>query len=532
MVLIVMISITPAVDYYVSNRNWSIIFIFTTSIGLLFHQTLISFYLFGSDIHIEYYFANLSNQRSIWLPKHPPDILNSLLSLGVYPTTISRLTQLDLVWILKGLYPFYLAFIPLVLFLLWEDLFGYRARWGAYLLVLNPTYFTTVPNAFRQGLAEIILASLFLITFQNGAATRTKKLIIFFLIAIVTFHYGVSYYLLLAIFPVLLVSTLVVQFRTYLPEENIWPHLPRWGVPIILFYPVVLALWYIYTSQGTIFTLLVTATARILTNIGKVFSPDSSRGTQFVTEGFTDGPIHLLTKYLNFASIGIVLIGLIIVLYQVIRSSQGSSPDSKFEFNNIPGDYLLLGLVTYTFSIATVILPFVALGVGRIYHLSMFILAPFYSAAISIGDKSRQIGIVLICLLLLLNLGIIFEFTPEPSESKALNSDTVHQTTFTDSEYRASKWIKSYTENPTIYADRHGLWKLSERFYGDVHTVKNSIKKGSLMFLTTNNLDTGKFILLYYEPQRFERVNIANFSFISTSCTIYSSGGAVIKRTC
>ncbi len=98
--------------------------IFSIGIALLFHRSLISPYLVGWDIHIEYYVAKLTEANAYWDPKLAYSVGNSLLSLTILPLTYSRFLAVELTWVFKVVYPLLFSVLPLGLYRLfrqWHD---------------------------------------------------------------------------------------------------------------------------------------------------------------------------------------------------------------------------------------------------------------------------------------------------------------------------------------------------------------------------------------------------------------------------
>ncbi len=77
--------------------------IFIIAISLLYHNSLISIYLNGWDIHMEYYLSNLVVTNSYWNPNIPTQY-NAMLSLVMYDNIMSIITALDVTMFLIIIY--------------------------------------------------------------------------------------------------------------------------------------------------------------------------------------------------------------------------------------------------------------------------------------------------------------------------------------------------------------------------------------------------------------------------------------------
>jgi uncharacterized membrane protein len=92
------------------------IFIFLISLSLLYHTSLISGYLWGTDIHLEFYISNLvKNFGYCNFSTH--DNLYSVLSVTILAPIYSSFLNIDIKWLFKAIYPLVFSFVPLRLFL-------------------------------------------------------------------------------------------------------------------------------------------------------------------------------------------------------------------------------------------------------------------------------------------------------------------------------------------------------------------------------------------------------------------------------
>src|SRR4030043_479177 len=85
------------------------------ALSLFYQTTLISSYLVGSDIHLEYYFAKMVTQNGYW-DASIPSTINSCLSIVMLVPVYSLLLNMDIVWLFKILYPLFFCLTPLALY--------------------------------------------------------------------------------------------------------------------------------------------------------------------------------------------------------------------------------------------------------------------------------------------------------------------------------------------------------------------------------------------------------------------------------
>src|SRR5665647_3508516 len=89
--------------------------IFILSISLLFHKSLISPNLWGTDIHLEYYWSNFTLNNGFWNSSLSSN-LNSLPSIVILCPLYSIILKMDITWVFKIIYPFLFSLLPLGLY--------------------------------------------------------------------------------------------------------------------------------------------------------------------------------------------------------------------------------------------------------------------------------------------------------------------------------------------------------------------------------------------------------------------------------
>jgi uncharacterized membrane protein len=186
--------------------------ILSISLALLFHKSLISSYIWGWDISFEYFMAQGVIQNGYWFMNFPNNY-NSMLSVVVLAPALSHYTGLNLVWVLKIIYPFIFAFLPVGLY------FTFKKQTTAPIAFLSVfffislfTYYTEMLSVVRQMIAEFFLVLILLLMVSNNLNTAKRSILaILFSISIVFSHYGLSYILLF----VMLFSMLILVFENH-----------------------------------------------------------------------------------------------------------------------------------------------------------------------------------------------------------------------------------------------------------------------------------------------------------------------------
>jgi len=116
------------VSLNVVNRSVYPLILYLISLSLLFGTTLASNYLIGSDIHIEYYFARLTQLQG-WDYSLAYN-MNGALSVTILAPFLSDLFHIDIVWVFKIIYPVLFACLPVVLYYIYRQIVSDRAAFS------------------------------------------------------------------------------------------------------------------------------------------------------------------------------------------------------------------------------------------------------------------------------------------------------------------------------------------------------------------------------------------------------------------
>jgi len=127
-------------------------FLYFVAAGGVLLTTCAGQYLVGSDIHVEYYYAQLRGGAEVLPPAVPTPQGTSVLSY-VSPS----------IWMYKVVYPLVLAMLPALLYLLHQKwLNPKRALIATFFFTAFPTLFMEIPSIPKQAIAEVFLAELLL----------------------------------------------------------------------------------------------------------------------------------------------------------------------------------------------------------------------------------------------------------------------------------------------------------------------------------------------------------------------------------
>lgn len=391
--------------------------LFMFAISLLYQTSLISNYVWGSDIHLEYYVFESTVSVARWNPvlANTQNILlsrlNSMLSLTILPTFYASLLNMDATWVFKILYPAIFAFLPLTLYQLWQnDLGEKRALLAAFLMIAQNTFFTELLGLNRQMIAELFLVLLLLVVFSKKMKQLNKMgLFMIFSFGLITSHYALA-----EIFLLFISAAWISLLYMKKPSRKI-------SMSMIVLFPVVMLFWYIYTSNSAAFDTILSFGNYLGGQLGQFLNP-ASRGTEVLTGlGLTAAPSiwNTLSRAFSYATELLILVGFTWLMLKRKDLSFGR-------------EYFVFTTIAVTFVAALLVVPGLAttLRMARFYHLLLFFLAPLCvlgaEAITKLMSKSRtQLSVSFLLIILipyfLFQTGFVYEVVGAQSYSLSLS---------------------------------------------------------------------------------------------------------------
>ncbi|MGO9387056.1 MAG: hypothetical protein ACLPWD_03305, partial [Methanobacterium sp.] len=185
-------------------------------------MSLITNYIWGWDINSEFFLANQVALNSFWNLNLSSNY-NSMLSVVILAPVLSSYIRLNLVWILKIIYPILFSMVPLGLYYVYSKQTCPKiAFYGTFFFMLLFTFYTEMLSLARQQIAELFLV-LLLMVLINDNLNKTKKsfLAVIFGLSIVISHYGLTYLMMI----ILILSVLIL----YLIDKNVF----KWSSDIL-----------------------------------------------------------------------------------------------------------------------------------------------------------------------------------------------------------------------------------------------------------------------------------------------------------
>jgi uncharacterized membrane protein len=536
--------------------------VFVIALSLLFQQTLISAWLTGADIQVEYSLANSVLKTGVWNPNGSINQINSMLSVVALAPIYSLISSLNLVWVFKLVYSVLFALVPVGLYRVFRrQLNGKVAFLSCFFFMSFAPFYTQMTQLARQEIAELFFVLLILLLVSKEMNPRIQSaLFIIFGLSMVVSHYGLTYiamFFLLAMWLVLTVarvggSKLTSRHsRTKIgihKDEQITA--PSAGSPPSLVTIVSISVlfiastvWYFYTAHGTIVHQVVLLGSHIAGSITELFNPTYSEAANVVAKGPLTGILHRLNAYVNYLNVFFMLAGLCLTVF--LKKQR-----FKLQFS-----YVVLSTIALGFLIATVAVPYLGAGLDwtRVYQITLFFLAPFLaigfimigetagvitrkvtsklgfgsSALVSRSRLTRLLAIYLV-LFMLLSTGFLFalaEGYQNIALSNQIDGEYNHQTVV------GATWQVYYSGGQVVYTDYNNVDLLTALGLEHAQYLEypQNTSAGGFMFFGTYDIQHNQALIFSFigpVNRQFFYINVT--PLISNRSLIYSNGGASV----
>ncbi|MEL7669246.1 DUF2206 domain-containing protein [Methanobacterium sp.] len=467
--------------------KWYPLAVFVIAVSLLFHTSLVSMNLWGWDILQEYNLSNLVIANAYWNLSLPFEI-NAMLSITILAPILSLISSLNLVWVLKIIYPLIFALVPLGLYLIFKKQTNAKIAFlSVFFFMLVFTFYRELPQLARQEVAELffMLIILLMIDLKMNKLKRNILFIVFSFSMIIS-HYGLSYIVMLSILvfyilvealkkDIILNTAQKLKIKLSL-TANLNNNLQMLSSSFILFFIIFALSWYLYVSSSFLIERILDIGVHILNSISMDFlSPETSQGLTAFTVSISS-PLHKIPAYINYLFQAFIVMGILSVI-----------KNHEYKFKTV---FVLFALINLGILILSVILPFFAssLNLTRIYHITLFFLAPFavvggiycfrivYKVfkrkwtADSLKMSIRILSILQI-LLFLFFTGFIYEITQDEPTSFSISS--VDYPVFSDQDVLCAKWLYDFKNSNITYTDiyRQQLFKSLELNISMIRTL-------------------------------------------------------------
>ncbi len=543
----------------------------TIAIALLYTQSLITMYLWGWDIHGEYYLQTLVIKNAYWDSSIPSN-LNVCLSIAMLSPLYSILLNVDGTWIFKIGYPLFFSLVPLALFQVYKKQTDSKtAFFAAFFFMSLFTFFSEMLQLARQQIAELFFAlSILLMIDRKMNPVKRTALLIVFGFSLVVSHYGLSYfymfYLIISWFLLLLMSssllknlkerlnTRFIKFKDkigiknkQMGSEDSASKMNLLNGNFVALYIVLALSWYLYTTSSSSFNGIVHVGKDIYRGIfTDLFNPETRDPNVLLAIGGSlerESIQYKIYRYLNYIIQFFIIVGFIRLI----------AKHKEIKFHLL---YMTMAFVSMIILLLSIFIPFFSgkLGMGRTYHIALFLLAPLciiggetvfemasFGRYLNTSNNSFKKIVVLAILIpyFLFTTGFILQITGETPQKIALSINEIDSPPhFNDREIFGAKWLSDKSaDNLGVYADSNGLYALlvgrwvgkQEKFPADAEQIKEGY-----LYLRSWNIEKNEILILTKpkaQPVK-EYINLQNdpvyFVVINSKNKIYDNGGSQI----
>jgi len=507
--------------------------ILSIAVALLFHSSLISNYIYGSDIHTEYYAFKLTQENGYWNstayfvdPRFGR--FNTMLSITLLPTIYSNILNLDGTWVLKIVFPLIFSFVPLGLYKVWRTNLSKKMAFISALLVMSQmTFYGEMLGLTRQIIAELFFVLLFLVLMNKKLDPAGKKVLFtIFSIALVVSHYGIALIFLFFIAVAWLYSFLIKRKCKTLT------------LSLVALFFVIMFSWYIYTSASASFESIVSFGDYVYHRLTDFFDP-TSRGTD-VMRGLgmetVESYWQVLSRIFAYATQFFIVVGFVALM------TRRKKKDFDLE-------YVMFSSLGMVLLAMTILLPGFALTLNmtRFYHIILFFLAPFFVLGCEalirfLGKRRKQLYVQILILIVLIpyflfQTGFVYEITGSsvwsvPLSKYRMDKLQLYSYGYVDeSSAFGAQWISKNIDikHTQIYADSTSRYKVLSSYgmiyEGDINVLSNTttLTSHSTVYLSKLNVFYGKIVGTNHIW------NTSEFSsFFNDINKIYSNGGSDI----
>jgi uncharacterized membrane protein len=560
MLLLVVLAIVPLLMVFdkIPKKLYPLA-IFVTALALLYQVSLVSQYMTGYDVQIEYFFASAVHTSGLWNPAIPNDY-NAMLSIAMLAPIISSICNLSVAVVFKVIYQFYFALAALGLYLVYQRQTNDNAAFlSAFYFVSIFSFYAIMTQLMRQEIAELFVVLLILLIIDKKIRYVAKSsLFIIFGFSLVVSHYGLSYLYIVILVLALLVSALLspkarrtrgILHRTTteprttrgsFDEVNLNQTTTRGAISaIFVLLLIVLAFsWYAYTGSSAPLVRFSETLTHGFSSIFDIFS--TQPGTIAGTAVSAYSPMREITEYLSFVAEFFIVLGFV----ALIRKTKEMTFTKEY-----------FGLICANFAVVLIGLAIPLLfqyETYRAYQIALIVLAPLFAvggvfffqgvtriAGLPFTRKWEKASLtalsVFLAIFLLFNSGWIYTITNDNPTQYALNSH-IDAPRFSDQEVLAAQWVINSRNNSTrLYGDQYGWLLLNSYSQADINIFQpySTFARGydAIILFRSTNIE-GRMTPQAYSSSAlgYSSLNLNDTTFyqssIINSSLIYDNGGA------
>ena len=482
-VIIALIVLLIAFDKFIPKNLYPLA-VFVIAISLLFHNSLISMYIWGCDINYELYLTNLVKMNSLW-DSTLYITCNAMLSLVMLAPIYSIISDMSITWVFKIIYPLLFSLVPLCLYRVFQKQTDEKIAFLACFFFMSvSTFYTEMLALARQQIAELFLVLLILLMIdKNMDKIKRSFLFIVFGVSLAVSHYGLSYIYMFCLIAAWLILVLAENLEIQKLRNNFYAKFSRYKngeftsnlIPsnvksrtittcFVSLFVVFTLSWYMYVSSSSVFNSILHIGDHILSSISTDFlNPEAAEGLEMMTAQVAPGLLHELNRIISYLNQIFIVIGGIVLLLK--------HRELKFEREYTAFSILALGIC-----FAGVSVPFFAssLNMTRLYQITVIFLAPLciiggitifraMSRIVRVAwtkesvRSSLKVLSVYFVIFMLFQTGFVWEVTDDNPGSISLSQDKLlaFRRLIHEQEMTGADWLAVHRDNSmSVYADR------------------------------------------------------------------------------
>lgn len=557
LILIICISVIFIGFELINSKNLYPLFVFLISISLLYHSSLISDYLWGTDVQKEYYVSNLVKTSGLWTMSTNNN-LYSVLSVTSLAPIYSSFLDIDIRWLFKVFYPILFSFVPLGMYTLFEKQSNEIIAFFSCFFFMSVTpFYTIMLEATRQQISELFFV-LVLLLISNKEITKVKRtfLIVIFSFSLAVSHYGLSYIYLFSIIFTCLILLLdeLIPFNTIfhyisfektkrgffeVKQRNINNDYRFFSLTFVFLMSTFTLAWYMYISSSSVFDIIISTFYSMINSLKTgFFNPDEVEALNAIIGNLSI--FHNITKYLHLLTQLLIFVGII------------SSLTSR---NKLEKEYLGMSLFFFGICFVSLVLPntSVTMGTSRVYSICLIPLALFFTVGstkicnklnklirVTKNGKTRsfyKLFSVFLAIFFLFNSGLIYHLAQDNPSSISLDNIRHPRVVYNDEDFFGVQWaVQNKEKNEfNIYTgacDKFLLYNFIDEKKINVFTSNTiDVASNSYILLGPLSIQDHEIVNSYFEKSGFRReylpLESSNFynKVVSKSSKIYNNGG-------
>ncbi|MEN3052323.1 MAG: DUF2206 domain-containing protein [Candidatus Methanosuratincola petrocarbonis] len=489
--------------------------IFSSALALLYHRSLITQYLTGWDIHLEYYVSSSVLINSYW-DQSFPFTLNSMLPISIGIPILSEISGINIIWVYKSVSPILFSMVPTVLYHVYKYLFNKKIAFcSAFLFISFYAFFTEMLALVRQQIAMLIFALILLIIANNELLNNKKLLLINIFSIMLVFSHYLIFYILIFLFTVMIIKS----------KSNLFSIFSYFTLIVLSF------IWYVYISQGFVYDSTSNFISNLLSNLHSEFFSTNARDPSI---SYVLGRLPTLTIFRYFTAFYQYVVIILLLFGFAYLNIYHKIKNTDFKKISI-GSFLLL--------IICLIVPYLSLvNMERLFLIALMPLSPFcifggilflklIKKLLRIQNKLENIKLISILLLtpyLLLNSGFVYEVAHDPPSSISFDQ-TIDYPRFNNYEYSSAQWLLIYKSSIPIYADLYRVLLIMGLDYFSANQITSSgVVSQSYVFLGTTNIKYSRVLISIYEEGKTTRTYVSYSPYCDFRNYAYDNGGSKI----